>query len=275
MKTLATNIREAALDIWSEPVLELKLQRINFLPAADETIGSWTAPGSASTLPPGRPERPLLVPPTAVSHRSLASQTGRVALLHALAHIEFNAINLALDAIWRFAGFPAAYYDDWRKVAIEEAAHFTLLRDHLRSMGCDYGDTVAHDGLWDMARKTAHDALARMAMVPRVLEARGLDVTPGLIAKLTQSGDQKAADILKTILDDEIGHVAIGTRWYQWLCSARGVDPVKTLLNLMLAHDAPRMHPKPNIAARLAAGFTAHEIRQLAAVNSLEVGSET
>ncbi len=275
MRTDAPTLRQVAFDVWHEPVLEEKLRRTAVLPSAGSNDPLWSVPDTAHHLSPGRPDRPLLVPPTAVKRRSLASQTGRIALLHALAHIEFNAVNLALDAIWRFDGFPATYYSDWRKVAIEEAAHFTLLRDHLRAIGCEYGDCVAHDGLWDMARKTVHDALARMALVPRVLEARGLDVTPGLIAKLTQSGDHKAADILKVILQDEIGHVAIGTHWYHWLCNARGLEPVETFLALMAAHNAPLLRSPPNMAARLAAGFTADEIRQISSIKFPSGGSET
>ena len=223
MNREAFNIRQAAFDIWRNPDVDEKLRQlaiwtINDTGTVDPVLTTdWALPHDADQLPPGRPARPLLVPPTTVKRRSLASPAGRSALLHALAHIEFNAVNLALDAIWRFGRLPASYYTDWRKVAMEEAGHFTLLRDHLRAAGCEYGDMVAHDGLWDMARKTAHDPMARMALVPRVLEARGLDVTPGIIAKLVQAGDHKAADILQVILRDEIGHVAIGTRWYHWL----------------------------------------------------------
>ena len=160
-----------------------------------------------------------------VPRRSPFTPEGRAALLHAIAHIEFNAINLALDAAWRFAGMPRAYYLDWLRVAREEALHFRLLREHLRSLGHDYGDFDAHDGLWAMAEKTRDDVLARMALVPRTLEARGLDATPPMQAKLRRAGDARAVEILDIILRDEIGHVAIGNRWYRWLCARDGLDP--------------------------------------------------
>ncbi|MBC7514301.1 MAG: ferritin-like domain-containing protein, partial [Herminiimonas sp.] len=154
---------------------------------------------------PGRPQRPLLVAPLSVPRRSMANVEGRAVLLHALAHIEFNAINLALDALWRFAGMPAAYYADWLQVAAEEALHFSLLQAHLMSQGFAYGDFPAHDSLWELAEKTQHDVLARIALVPRTMEARGLDASPPMRAKLAQAGDHAAAAILDTILRDEIG----------------------------------------------------------------------
>jgi len=156
---------------------------------------------------------------------------GRAALLHALAHIEFNAINLALDAVWRFPGQPEAFYLDWLQVAREEALHFELLRDHLRSLGFAYGDFPAHNALWEMAEKTRHDVLARIALVPRTLEARGLDASPAVKRKLLAVGDTKAGEILDVILRDEIGHVAAGNRWYRWLCTRRGLEQVLAALN--------------------------------------------
>ncbi|WP_428424238.1 ferritin-like domain-containing protein [Methylibium sp.] len=212
---------------------------------------------------PGRPERPLLMPALRVPQRSIASPEGRAALLHAIAHIEFNAINLALDAIWRFAGLPAAYYRDWLQVAGEEALHFTLLREHLLGLGRDYGDFPAHDGLWSMTERTAHDPVARMALVPRTLEARGLDATPPLQRKFAKVGDARAVEILDVILRDEIGHVAIGNRWYRWLCARDGLDPVRLYPELAARHDAPRPRPPFNLSAREAAGFTAEELAYL------------
>ncbi len=170
---------------------------------------------------PGRPERPQLLRHTEVARRSPATAEGRAVLIHAIAHIEFNAINLALDAVWRFDGMPPAYYTDWMLVAGEEARHFRLLRDHLRLQGYDYGDFPAHQGLWTMCEKTQHDIVARMALVPRTLEARGLDATPQIQAKLRQVGTPDAlaaVGILDIILRDEVGHVAIGNHWYRWLC---------------------------------------------------------
>jgi uncharacterized ferritin-like protein (DUF455 family) len=214
---------------------------------------------------PGRPERPRLVPTLQVPKRSPFTTDGRAALLHAIAHIEFNAINLALDACWRFEGMPAAYYGDWLQVASEEALHFTLLREHLQTLGFDYGDFDAHDGLWSMAERTADDVLARMALVPRTLEARGLDATPPLQAKLARAGDARAVEILDIILRDEIGHVEIGNRWYRHLCRERGLDPVGLYPGLVRQYQAPRLRPPFNLEARGAAGFSAEELAYLQA----------
>ena len=212
---------------------------------------------------PGRPPRPLLVPVQQVPKRSPTTAAGRAALLHAVAHIEFNAINLALDAIWRFADMPEAYYRDWTQVAAEEALHFSLLTEHLSSLGHAYGDFPAHDGLWAMTAATADDIIARMALVPRTLEARGLDATPPMQARLRKAGDLRAVAILDVILRDEIGHVAIGNRWYRWLCQRDGLDPVAHDAVLLQRHGAPRPRPPFNEAARLQAGFTAEEIAAL------------
>jgi len=212
---------------------------------------------------PGRPARPSLLPALKVPRRSPGTVEGRAALIHSIAHIEFNAINLALDAIWRFPGLPAAFYFDWLKVAGEEAHHFTLLSEHLKHLGFAYGDFPAHDGLWTMTARTAHDPLARMALVPRTLEARGLDATPPLQRKLARLGDRRAVDILDVILRDEIGHVAIGNRWYRWLCARDGLDPVAIYPELADRYDAPRPRPPLNLSAREQAGFTAEELAYL------------
>ena len=188
---------------------------------------------------------------------------GRAALIHALAHIEFNAINLALDAIWRFPGMPDQYYADWLQVATEEAIHFSLLSAHLLTQGFCYGDFPAHNSLWDMAEKTQGDILARIALVPRTLEARGLDASPPVRAKLAQAGDLAAAAILDIILRDEIGHVATGNRWYRWLCDARGLDPVVTYASLAVEYKAPVMRGPFNFEARRAAGFSDLELTAL------------
>ncbi len=214
-------------------------------------------------IKPGRPEKPALVSPRSVKHRSMATAEGRAALIHALAHIEFNAINLALDAIWRFEGMPRAYYADWLQVAAEEALHFALLEQHLESLGFAYGDFSAHNSLWDMAEKTTGDLLARLALVPRTLEARGLDATPAVRAKLAQVGDHAAAAILDIILRDEVGHVATGNRWYAWLCDIRGADPIATYAALALQYNAPVLRGPFNLAARKAAGFTEQELALL------------
>jgi uncharacterized ferritin-like protein (DUF455 family) len=220
------------------------------------------APPDAVALP-GRPDRPILLRHTEMARRSPSTAAGRAVLLHAIAHIEFNAINLALDAVWRFDGMPRTYYTDWMRVAGEEARHFRLLRDHLRTMGHDYGDFPAHQGLWTMCEKTSHDVLARMALVPRTLEARGLDATPQIQAKLRQVGTPDAlaaVAILDIILHDEVGHVAIGNHWYRWLCERAGVDPEAHYGALVHRYEAPRLKPPFNTAARRSAGFSDTEL---------------
>ncbi|HWI11242.1 MAG TPA: ferritin-like domain-containing protein [Burkholderiaceae bacterium] len=212
---------------------------------------------------PGRPPLPRLVPAQSVPTRSPFTLEGRAALLHAVTHIEFNAINLALDAVWRFGHMPRAFYRDWLRVASEEALHFTLLREHLLTLGHDYGAFDAHDGLWAMTDRTALDATARMALVPRTLEARGLDAAPPMQDKLRRAGDLHAVEILALILRDEVGHVAIGNHWYRWLCDRDGLDPVAHYATLAQRYAAPRLRPPFNRAARLAAGFTEAEIALL------------
>jgi len=212
---------------------------------------------------PGRPALPHLVPPREVPTRSPFTPAGRAALLHSIAHIEFNAINLALDAVWRFAGMPPDYYRDWLRVAAEEALHFTLVSDHLATLGYAYGDFDAHDGLWAMVERTAGDITARMALVPRTLEARGLDATPPIQARLRQAGDHAAVAILEVILRDEIGHVAIGNRWYHVLCDQRGLDPIATYAALAAKYHAPRLRGPVNLDARRAAGFDEVELAAL------------
>jgi uncharacterized ferritin-like protein (DUF455 family) len=209
---------------------------------------------------PGRPVRPPLVHPARVPRRGLATATGRAALIHAITHIEFNAINLALDASCRFAGMPAEYHADWLRIASEESLHFTLLRQHLRTLGHDYGDFEAHDGLWEMASATRDDVLARMALVPRILEARGLDVTPGLRDRLAAHGDLAAAKILERILRDEIGHVAVGNHWFAWLCQREGRSADAEFDRLLASFGVSAARPPLNREARLAAGFTPAQI---------------
>ena len=217
---------------------------------------------------PGCPARPELQTFLDAPRRSPFTLDGLAALLHAVTHIEFNAINLALDAVWRFGGMPPAYYRDWLRVAAEEARHFNLLRAQLKAMGWDYGDFAAHTGLWDMVRKTEGDVLARMALVPRTLEARGLDATPPMQAKLRKVGTPhalRAVEILDIILHDEIGHVAIGNHWYRHLCDARGFEPVATYALLAAKYGAPRLRGPLNLDARARAGFSEVEIALLSA----------
>jgi uncharacterized ferritin-like protein (DUF455 family) len=215
---------------------------------------------------PGRPLRPELISPTVVPQRSPFTPQGLAALLHAICHIEFNAINLALDAVWRFNNMPEAFYRDWLRVAAEEAEHFSLLRDQLQQMGHDYGDFAAHDGLWEMCEKTQTDIVARMALVPRTLEARGLDATPLIQARLRKVGTAHAlqtAAKLDIILRDEVGHVAIGNHWYRWLCEREALDPVAHYKVLVQRYRAPRLKPPFNDAARRAAGFSEIELDYL------------
>ena len=214
---------------------------------------------------PGRPARPELVAPGLVKHRSMATLEGRAALLHALAHIEFNAVNLALDILWRFAGMPDAFYRDWLRVAREEAYHFDLLRQRLDTLGYAYGDFPTHNGLWDMAERTRGDLLARLALVPRTLEARGLDASPMIRNKLAGAGDADSAAIVDIILRDEIGHVAIGNHWFKLLCSQAGQEPVACYADLAQRYDAPRLRGPFNLEARRAAGFDDAELAALQA----------
>lgn len=212
---------------------------------------------------PGIPAKPELVAPRLVARRSMITPEGRAILIHALVHIEFNAINLALDAIWRFADMPRDYYSDWLRVADEEALHFSLLAAHLQTLGYFYGDFPGHSSLWEMADKTAGDVLARMALVPRTMEARGLDAVPALRDKLAQAGDAPAAAILDIILRDEIGHVAIGNRWYGYLCQQRNLDPIASYARLAQQYAAPVLRGPFNLPARRAAGFTDSELNAL------------
>jgi uncharacterized ferritin-like protein (DUF455 family) len=212
---------------------------------------------------PGRPARPLLVPLRQLAQRGLGSEQGRAALVHAVAHIEFNAINLAWDAVYRFRDMPADYYRDWAQVAADEARHFALLEARLAELGHVYGDFDAHDGLWDMATRTAHSCLERMALVPRVLEARGLDVTPGMIARLRSVGDTATVAILETILREEVAHVAAGSRWFAWCCARAGVEPQATFQTLLQTYMRGALRGPFNVDARLCAGFSAAELAYL------------
>ena len=247
--------------------VELKLRLVHDLAASCERgEPDWLVQVCESAgYEPGRPARPLLVEPRSLERRSTATRKGLAALIHAVAHIEFNAINLALDAICRFHALPPAYYRDWLVVAREEATHFQLLRDHLRTLDHEYGDFSAHNGLWEMAVKTAHDPLARMAMVPRVLEARGLDASPAIMRRLQAAGDARGAEIIGIILRDEVGHVAVGSRWFEFLCAQRGVDPEQTFERMLVEFAAPRAVLPLNVDARRRARFSEREIALLEA----------
>jgi len=214
--------------------------------------------------PPGRPRRPELVDAARVPRRRLGSVAGRAALVHAIAHIEFNAINLALDAVYRFRGMPIEYYGDWLSVAADEARHFQLLQERLAGLGFAYGDFPAHNGLWEMAEQTADSCLVRMALVPRVLEARGLDVTPGMIERLAAAGDHETVAALRIILAEEVRHVAIGTRWFRYCCERDGLEPSATFLDLLERRYAGIVRGPFNLDARYAAGFSRQEMAALA-----------
>ncbi len=212
---------------------------------------------------PGRPQRLELVQPRDLPRRKPTTGEGRAILIHALTHIEFNAINLGWDAVYRFRDMPRDYYDDWVRIADEEAYHFNLLRDHLREMGYDYGDYPGHNGLWLMARRTAHDVMVRMALVPRCLEARGLDVNPGIKAKLVENGDAKAGELLDIILRDEIGHVSVGNRWFRQQCQLRGKEPEATYRTLIEEYMKGELRGPFFIDARRQAGFSEAELSYL------------
>ena len=244
----------------------VKADKVAAMAAAWEAGALALDPGAAIEADasiPGRPARPELVPPRRVGRRSMATLEGRAMLIHALTHIEFNATNLALDALWRFPGMPTGYYTDWLRVSSEEAIHFSMLSAHLQALGYRYGDFSAHDSLWEMVEKTREDIIARMALVPRTLEARGLDAIPPLRAKLAQAGDLAAARILDRILEDEIGHVAIGNHWYVYLCGQRALEPRATYDELAARYRAPTLKGPFNIEARRLAGFTESELTSL------------
>lgn len=212
---------------------------------------------------PGRPAKPDLVMPGQVPKRRLGTKAGLVALIHAVTHIEFNAINLAWDAVYRFRQLPEQYYNDWIQVAYEEACHFQLLRKRLNALGHDYGDCPAHNGLWEMAKKTAHDPMVRMALVPRVLEARGLDVTPGIIKRLRGVDEDKTVAILEIILRDEIGHVRIGSHWFKYFCDQRGLNADLTFHDLLKKYYTGQLSGPFYYEARQQAGFTTTELKIL------------
>ncbi|GLQ96634.1 ferritin-like domain-containing protein [Dyella mobilis] len=250
-----------------DPAEKLRLTHATWaLLQAGELHPDPGSPASETIGAPGRPERPQLVPQRQVPHRGLGTPEGRAALVHAVAHIEFNAINLAWDAVYRFRGMPADYYRDWASCANDEARHFALLSDRLAELGHAYGDFDAHNGLWEMAEKTAHHDTARMALVPRVLEARGLDVTPGMIERLRAVGDERTVEILHVILREEVAHVAAGTRWFRWCCERDRLDPRETFLDLLRDYMGRNLRGPFNRPARLEAGFDEEELDRLTAL---------
>ncbi|TVT49044.1 MAG: ferritin-like domain-containing protein [Denitromonas halophila] len=262
-ESLFSALRSALL----ECDVEQKCARVHALKAAFDAgqlcIDDDTPPESIVEC--GRPARPELVAPNKLRKRRPGSPDGHAALLHAIAHIEFNAINLALDCAYRFRGLPDAFYHGWVRVAVEEAMHFGLLRERLQALGFDYGRFAAHNGLWEMTVQTADDPLARMALVPRVLEARGLDATPPIMNKLRHVGDAATLAVLEIILHDEIGHVALGDHWFRYFCAQRGLAPEATYLALIDQFNAPWPKPPLNLPARRTAGFSEAELAVLSA----------
>ena len=212
---------------------------------------------------PGRPAKPDLVAPKWVPKRKMDTVEGRSILWHSLAHIEFNAMNLALDAIWRFPNMPKAYYEDWLKVAKEESYHFSLVNAHMQSFGFSYGDFPAHNSLWEMVERTTDSVIARMALVPRTMEARGLDAVPEIRDRFKQIKDARAVEILEIILHDEIGHVLVGNRWFNFLCANEGLSPITTYRELAEKYRAPTLRGPFNFEAREQAGFTSEELELL------------
>ena len=255
-----TSLTEAAIAVLQTPD-PMEKARLGRQVAAAWREGVLVEIGSV--LPPdrpARPEKPDLLPPNRVKRRKItASPAGRAALLHALAHIELNAIDLAWDIAARFAGcdLPRGFFDDWVKVADDEARHFLMLCDRLAALDSFYGALPAHDGLWEASQNTAHDLLARLAVVPLVLEARGLDVTPAMVEKLRAAGDEASADALQIIHDDEITHVAAGRRWFEWEAERRGVEPVSTYHDLVRRYFRGLLKPPFNTASRDLADFKA------------------
>ena len=226
-----------------------------------DTLAIVSDPGGI----PGRPAKPELVAHTSLKSKPLTTPEGRALLLHAIAHIELNAIDLALDVVWRFAGMPEDYYRDWVRIAKEEAKHFLLIQQHLVGMGFDYGHFPAHNSLWEMAERTRADIVARIGLVPRTMEARGLDASPGVKNKLISAGDHAAGRIMDIILEEEIGHVAAGNRWYRYVCETKGLDPISTYRQLIQQYDAPKLKSPYNLQARRLAGFEEEELTYLAA----------
>ena len=212
---------------------------------------------------PGRPIKPILVPPLEVPKRAMNTEQGRASLLHSLAHIEFNAMNLALDAIWRFQGMPGSYYEDWLTVAKEEAFHYSLLDGYLKQLGYTYGDFPAHNSLWEMVERTTDAVIARMALVPRTMEARGLDAVPMIKERFKQIKDVRAVEILEIILKDEIGHVSIGNKWFNFLCDQDSLSPISTYKELARKYRAPILRGPFNLEGRKLAGFTTEELHLL------------
>ncbi|WP_068082694.1 ferritin-like domain-containing protein [Polycladidibacter stylochi] len=241
---------------------------------AYETAAKWFNrsldighPSSSITMPdrPGRPEKPQLLAPRDMPKRAMNGTSGKLALLHSLAHIELNAIDMTWDLIGRFTAIqmPRSFYDDWVQVGLEEAKHFKMLENRLAKLGYGYGDLPAHDGLWQAAQSTGHDLKARLAIVPMVLEARGLDITPPMIAKARSGNDEDTAKALETIYNDEKRHVAFGTKWFRFLCDRERINPHTEFQKLVRKYFKGALKPPFNDRARSEAGLTPNFYRSL------------
>lgn len=259
------NLFQTVFDCLMEHDLNRKIQQLSQIQIDwSEENFDLTPTSKIERVPDaGRPEKPELVSPKLLPRRRLGSKEGHASLMHSIAHIEFNAVNLALDALYRFQTMPIQYYHDWLGVAGEEAYHFQMVREHLNSLGYEYGDMPAHDGLWMTTYETDHDPLIRMALVPRTLEARGLDVTPPMISKLRSIGDKRGVEILKILLHDEIGHVEVGTRWFRYLCAERDLNPFNEFQHIIKNYFHGDLRGPFNFEARQAAGFSDEEIQWL------------
>ncbi|MGV0982680.1 MAG: ferritin-like domain-containing protein [Polynucleobacter sp.] len=260
-------LRETSLAILANTNVESKVSHLANLfdeyQAGRIVVNLSSDLDSRNNCLPGRPLKPDLVAPKFVPKRKMDTVEGRAILWHSLAHIEFNAMNLALDAIWRFPNMPKAYYQDWLRVAKEESYHFSLINRHLQSFGFSYGDFPAHNSLWEMVERTADSVIARMALVPRTMEARGLDAVPEIRDRFKQIKDDRAVEILEIILHDEIGHVLVGNRWFNFLCANDKLSPIATYRELAERYCAPTLRGPFNFDAREQAGFTAEELELL------------
>ena len=255
---------------------KIKLTRQTALLWHNGALGIGGAIGQRPPDRPGRPAHPVLVPPNRLKKRSIRSERGRIALLHAIAHIELNAIDLAWDIVARFAdpvkgaapAMPRSFFDGWTRVALEEAKHFSLLRKRLADLDSHYGALEAHDGLWEAAQSTGHDLTARLAIVPLILEARGLDITPSLLDQVEQVGDDDSAQIFKIIYRDELGHVAVGAKWFRYLCLKQGLEPAGTFQQMVRQYFRGPLKPPFNDFARCRAGLTPGFYRTLASAGN-------
>lgn len=274
--TVNSNLFTATHDCLMESNLDLKMTKLQALQQAwTQKPFDLTPLDEVIRIPdPGRPAQPLLVSPKDLPRRRLGSIEGQIALMHSIAHIEFNAMNLALDAVYRFQSMPYRYYQDWLGVAAEEAYHFQMIREHLFHLGAEYGDLPGHNGLWQTTYETDHDPLIRMALVPRVLEARGLDVTPPMMQKLRAIGDKRGVEILKILLRDEIGHVEVGTRWFRYLCDQRGLNPFEKFQAIITDYYHGDLRGPFNVEARKQAGFCQQELDWLQGQQSAQAGQQ-